>query len=346
MNAPLLSISSQLTTQLMLLRNVQGSEENWVEGEAIINNRALYCGKVFATEIGCILLLTAATIETVAYSTFLVLSFPLRLCTKRISNLSLTNRISSSAFTIYWNLGNLLVFNFLYSNLHTHESFVRHSLDNSERGDLLKCCLHICRIAIICFALFYRTPVGMNCNFFDQSYTRPQDSLFIYDTLVGSGYRRFVNRNSLNFLENRARILLDFGQGVGESIRLGSEFFRDEILNRIATESRQLVIDNDPEIYPFVTTRAIYVCLFTPLRNQPIPTFFKAETQIAIAEMRELFNEASGTDLRGLMLNHTEFNNDNQSQLLRRLKNIAYREIQGGIFVTRCWQNGCRDYLQ
>ncbi len=168
---PTRCLSSYLTTELLVYRNPQGSEENWFHGGDHIDNIAHYYGKVITTEIGMALLCITATVETVAYGILLAGIFPLFLISLPIRHLSkwpsecmdhcytkITPLIKSSGFTIYWNLGNLMIFNFSCTNVFTDESLARYSMDHWPRGNAYKIALEIMYISLLILSIFTKSP--------------------------------------------------------------------------------------------------------------------------------------------------------------------------------------------
>lgn len=339
--SPIRCISSHLTSRVALCRNLQGREENWVNDRNIVFNRVSYLGKVVTAEVGSILLCMTSTIEACAYLLFVGLSLIFVPCTWRPLN-HCFKLLSSASFTAYWNLGNALVFNLCYSNLHTHESFARHSLEHSERGSLLACVIKTLYVALFCLAIFMRIQPPQPITNLPRDFTRPEDAVFIYDTLHGRTYRNQLSRGQVNDLERRAGRLVNYAIDVGNTIRDGTKFFKDHILTPISAASKQMVIDCDPEIYSFVMTRAIYLYTHGRFRNAPIPKYFKLQTQSAIADVRAQTPANAKNDLEEVMLDHAKFD-QTQNVALNRLKGIASKEMQGGIFATSCWQGAVRD---
>lgn len=131
------SISSHLMTPLLSVRNPGGKEKNWYPNEGRIRGSYDQCGRKVFAAVGLALIVMTATVESVAYGALSLISLaftPLSLKPKKLC-FSLLN---SSAFTLGWALSNLFVGNFLYSNLHTEEFFVRMNLSldsNADRRD-------------------------------------------------------------------------------------------------------------------------------------------------------------------------------------------------------------------
>ena len=338
-------LSSYVTGGLMAIRNPQGTEENWIHDEGRIDNYVTHVTKVVTTEIAVALLLITSVVETVAYGVLGVGSLLLLPFSSKPSNY-LFNLVSSGAFTIYWNYGNLFVFNFGYANCVTHESFARYSIDHWQRGQVLKVVAAIALLALeilsICSGNYHH--VGNRSITqapFDWTMTRDEDSLYIADWARD-------RRIALPHQPQPARPGLAYeiarhGGEVNNTIDQGAAFIRDYILQRgqIDEATRQLVLEFDADIYVFVLTRSVYLYVFGPKRNEPVPAFFKEETQQAMSALRNRYAPYQGADLEPLMRGNEAFQrgleNGATMVILNDVKAAAHRELQGSIFLTRCW---------
>lgn len=339
MSDPIRCISSRLTTQLMLFRNPQGSEQNWVNER--IDNRVIYYGKVITTEIGACLLCVTASVECVAYGILAIVSIAALPCTKKPLDFFM-DRVSSSGFTIYWNLGTVLVFNAFYINLNTHESFARHSLDTSERGNLFRLAFKTCKVVILCVLILNRIPVSLTSfdEIINSRYTRWQDVLYIARwSAQFPGAIRALGHTT------RAYSIANFGVQTNRNIEEGTKIFREYILaeGQIHADSRDLVLECDPEVYHFVLTRVVYLYAFGILRSQPVPNFLTPQTNLKITALRNDYQEGRGISLQQLIFDHTlpiETLSQDDKLLFNELRNIASGELRG-IFVKKCWQDAC-----
>ena len=164
---PTRCLSSHLTTELLTFRNPHGGEENWLNGNQPIETDIIFMARVFTTEIGVALLCVTATVESVAYLILMVggglamvLSLPLSYIDERPFRLCQTfaersrDLIKSSGFTVFWNFGNMLVFNIFYTNVFTQEAFARYSIDHEPRGQVYKLILMVMELALRIIALF------------------------------------------------------------------------------------------------------------------------------------------------------------------------------------------------
>lgn len=145
----------------------------------------------------------------------------------------------------------------------------------------------------------------------------------------------------------------DHAQDEREGLNEGIAFFNKFILapGQIDEETRKKVIENDPEVYIFVITRALYLYIFGEERNAKTPSFFKNETRNFIRKLRNEFKteeqrQEKAKILAPLMNNFKSFetlqNIENQ-ELFNRLRNMAYNEfrIDNALFITQCWGAAC-----
>lgn len=117
--------SSQLMTSLLAWRNPQGSEENWILRPQNIENRWEHRGKVISAEVGLGLLIITSAVETVAYSALTLISLVSYPVTDRPCKF-FAKLLQSSSFTIVWGLSDAILYNPLFVNVMTHESFARY----------------------------------------------------------------------------------------------------------------------------------------------------------------------------------------------------------------------------
>ena len=136
------------------------------------------------------------------------------------------------------------------------------------------------------------------------------------------------------------------------SIREGARFFKDFLLgnDQIDAESRNSILEMDPDIFHFALTRAIYIYVFGPKRGDAPPSFFKPLTTYHIHHLRHQYTEDQGEELIDKINNHEEFQiemeNNESREILNSLKIAASSELQGSVFSTRCWQVACEEYAQ
>lgn len=323
------------------MRNEHGGEENWLLTASVNSRRVVHWGKIVAAEVAFSLLAVTAAIETFAYGILFIGSLPVSLySTKPLT--CCVQMISTSGFTLFWNAGNALLFNPLYSNIHTHESFARLEMDHGVRGELLKSILTVTVTAFQILSIFaggLRIQASGLTRMLNDPCMRTEDRLYIVDWYL----QLIQNHRELRRLDPRAFRIVSAGSEINEQIAEGVTFFRDHILasGKIDAASREMVLQSDPEIYHFVLARAIYLYAFGALRREPIPSFFSASTQIGIVELRE----KKGAFLESCVTDHRNFEvgpqNGEHSEQFNRLKGVAYGEMQG-IFIIRCWQLACR----
>jgi hypothetical protein len=352
---PVRCLSSHFTTELLKFRNPQGSEENWFHGGDRIDNQTIYMGKVIATEFGVALLCLTATVEAVAYGILLCASLPLFVVTSRPIHFFFP-LFQSSSFTIYWNLGNFLTFNLFCTNVFTHESLARYSMDHWPRGTAFKLALVMVDLALLTLSVVYRLryEVFHQHDFFHKPSLRPQDILFLVDWARRHRIDVRLNADEIALANPQIHQLATFIGEVNHSIDAGTQFFKEFILspNQLDDATKQQVLECEPDAYHFVLTRTIYIYVFGAKKDAPLPSFLKVETRESIQTLRERFvmerrNRNLIRHLEPLMQNLTSFNTEQNNHQIKSifndLKGAAHGELQNSLFITKCWQKACNE---
>ena len=354
MISPVRCLSSHLTTPLMeKFRNEQGGEENWINHEQRKNNIALYCGKVVVTEIAVSLLCVVAAIETIAYFILLLPCLMVYPISSRPTNFCLS-LLSSSAFTCFWNFGNTLVFNPVYTNLSTHESFARFSIDNSPRGNVYQVALKVLGFALEILGLIIgvHNNSGGGPNLFEHGFTRNEDSAYIAEWArrhfphglhaQGENLSAAGNLQPQRVDNTRAYVLAQRGLEVSRKIDEGTTFFNQYFLEdeSVHDVTKEAIRDCDPDVFEFVLARAIYLYAFHEQLKTTTPSFFSEETCAKIKEVQAGNYSSQLVDsFREYVQNKEKFaappEDHQQKQLFNRLKGIAYGELRG-LFVKNC----------
>lgn len=120
-------ISSHMMSGLLVWRNPQGKEENWLKNRRDaqrIEKPLTHFGKVVVTEIGLGILTTVALVEIFAYEVLGLLSLVLYPVTDRPC-IFFATLLPSCAFTVFWGIGNLFIFNPFFINVLTREDYAR-----------------------------------------------------------------------------------------------------------------------------------------------------------------------------------------------------------------------------
>jgi hypothetical protein len=346
---PVRSFSSMLTTKVLQFRNPQGREENWLSGEERIHNYFIHAGKVVTTEVAVAVLAVVAVIETVAYGVLVIGSLSIRAHDATYYN-RFSSLFSSAGFTVLWNFGNLIIFNPLCTNIATEEPFARYTIDYWPRGEAFKTVLKL--IGAVTYALATRNTFNSyNYNresIFSGPYLRDEDRLYIINwfqehRMPAPQFQRASPVRPAAFVHP----VSGYRQEAERIVNEGSEFFKEYILaeGKTAAASKQLIREFDPDVFTFVVTKAVYEYVFGALRDAGAPRFFKAQTQQDIISLRQKYVAEQGRALQPYMFNHTHFEEAANDRALRTifndLRNIASRELQGGIFATKCWQKAC-----
>lgn len=279
---PTRCISSQLTTRLLTFRNPQGREENWILGNESRGYLPAFVGKVITTEIGTALLCVTASVESVAYLILIVGSFPLKLVSDRPLNFS-AKLLSSSSFTLVWNLGNITVFNFFCVNAFTHESFARFSIDHWDRGQAFRAVMEISFMVLLFFANHSHSSSYHSSSypsFLHAKCVRDEDRFYIAFWARTRGVRlidpdlQSANRSIDRSLTQAAR---EYAEQTNRIIDKGAAFFKECILEpgQITQASRDLVLEVDAEVIHFVLTRCIYLYVFGSKKRELVLPFLK-----------------------------------------------------------------------
>jgi hypothetical protein len=132
-----------------------------------------------------------------------------------------------------------------------------------------------------------------------------------------------------------------------ETIEAGVRFFKERILAQgmLSENTRQLVLENDSEVYVLVLSKAVYEYLFGVKQKEGVPQFFKHEARQAILTLRSKYLPHSEARFKEVLFDLEEFEKAAEAEgtknLLNELRQIAYIELQGGFFATDCWQRAC-----
>lgn len=177
--------------------------------------------------------------------------------------------------------------------------------------------------------------------------------------LKSSGFTVFWNIG--NFLDNpfhqrvftQESIVRSFFSQRKDPIE-GVPFFNTYMLaeGQMEKAAKDLIIECDPEIFPFVLTRTIYLFVFGDLREAPLPYFFSISTSTRILLLREKYSELQDENiqtqiaqLEQLMRDHSLFNEEENNTILTELKRVGGGELRGGL-VTVYWGEAIRPISQ
>lgn len=261
--------------------------------------------------------------------------------------------LSSSAFTIYWNLGNLITFNLYCTNVFTEESLARYSCDHWPRGEVFNIALQTLNIAMMILSIIHDFKYEPHPENFDEPSLRPEDILYIAEWTTNHHLIVPFNDVEIDLINPQINSLLGFIDVVNNSIDEGAAFFKEFILDsgQIDEDTKTQVLEFDPETYIFVLTRSIYICIFGPKGNERIPSFFKLQTRQLIENLRKKYGiDLVKTALEPLMQNLLSFNADQDDvgtrAVLNSLKKVAQGELQNSLFTTKCWQKACQEFDQ
>lgn len=342
-------ISSYLTTQIAEFRNPQKNEANWLFQKEKIENYWVHSGKVVTAQIATIILCVTATVETVAYTVFAAASLVTLPFTSKYLKGSYCY-LSSSGFTIFWNLGNLIVFNPFCTNITTHESFARFSMDHMSRGQVFKWVIVISDLAFNILCLITKTKSAKEFNShsllkdLNKPFLRLEDRLFMVDWLIvvrekGRKEGRAIPTTIENLLLQNIRKQAEKDLTV---IDEGMAFLLNYFLSSedVDNTTKNLIKDGDPNVYHYILTRAVFLYVCGERRYHLMPPFFKDQTWMAIEQLRNKYSRdfVSSKELSPLMKSLKSFSqpNENIRITLNAFKIAATNELQGGILITRC----------
>lgn len=348
MALPTLCLSSKLTTYVAEFRNPQVREENWLCQPEHIENYWIHSGKVITAEASFALLCVTSTVETVAFGILTTLSLPLYLYNSDYLDTSY-KYLCSSSFTLFWNVGNVLVFNPFCINITTHESFARFSMDHMTRGSVYKTIITVFEIAMLVFTKgTYRSNRLLSQQIFDTPFLRIEDRLFMVHWLEGIRSNNIPSVINDLLLRN---IAIQANRDIA-AIGSGELFLRHYILESkgnfaVSGDTIKNIKDGDPNVYHFIASRAVFIYVFGEKKTDPIPNFFANQTIINIQRLRIKYSKqpelskAIHSKLYLEMISFPYFNKSTSTEL-NEIKIAAARELQGAMLTSKCLQNALK----
>lgn len=347
-----LCLSSRLTSELLTARNPQGKEAGWVDRAEDRGNLVLFLGRVVTAELGCAVLLATATVETFVYGTLGLVS----LCFYWVNSepaRKLGKLASSSAFTILWNIGNVIVFNPGCINCVTHESFARYSMDHWTRGEVLKLVVLAAECFLNIFSRHRYHGLPLTALIMRIKYTRLEDSLHIADWAQrhrGAPDLAEDQRQTPAVIANaQLRLLQEHGRTMNAQIAAGKEFIETHILaeGKVDAPTRNAINAMEPAALLFLLSRAVYLYSFGELKEEVIPDFFAEKTQVEIRKLRDRPLSPAVTNLDAFMGGMDAYNRgpsrDDQLALFTQIRGIGYADQQEGLLIGRCLQRALEE---
>ncbi len=361
LSTPTTCFSSQLTTQLMLFRNPHGSEENWVLQEEQPYDRHLLIGRAVVAEIGSALLVVVSLVEGIACGVLLLPAACTLPWTKRPCHL-LLKLLESSHFTVSWNVCNCFGFNLRLVNICTNESFARHAVDTSPYAAIAKTSFKAFGGLIAIASIFagIRIPTGEVVDSLsktlDQKYFREEHRGQIALLMSGlpEGIGETFDVQPATLIGRLRNLTADIDKEVNE----GVEFIKTHFLadGQLTPDTKDMMEENDPDIFSFLAARAVYLYAFGPLKEEPIPSFFQASTQTGITRLRPIPNQETTPEeklnaldqekkLEEAMKDVALFQQEHEDikAILNGIKGIGYGEHQGGLLFSSCWLKAIRE---
>jgi hypothetical protein len=357
--APTVCLSSYCTSSLLAWRNPSGLEDNWVErDDQPIPNYWLHCGKLITTEIGTALLCLTSLVETTAYFALTVCGIPLG-CVSWKPLEKMHALFSSSSFTVWWNFGNVIVFNPIYKNVMTQESFARFATDHWPCGHVFRR-ISLAVGIVLCFFAHSVYPYLLAHDHVNSM--RAEDKIYIWNwfrthdmsppLMIGEGEEPTLDE--INDIISRMR---DNALQTQVQVAPGIKFIEDEILAKVDATTRDEIFGYHEETLIFGIAKSIYIYAFGEKHNESIPTFFKSETIERITQLRAQFTQEQGAALSQRLESLANFKEEekqpqteeekNLHLIFIRIREIAYKESQGtGIFMQACWPRACQEYAE
>lgn len=307
-------ISGHALSALLAWRNPHGTEENWYF------NPAQEQGSIFTSNFNLVMrgfiiptakVLTAEVgiaVLAVAATTEMVAWGSLTLVSSLFYFYSsqpckmFYKTFQSSCFTTVWAAADAVYFNLLYQNVITNESIAR---------------------------FYVKESIGLPFVYREED--RFELSIWQHNSRVQSN----GHHPMLNSVTREA-------ESLRETILKGSDFLTQEVLKDASENTRTLCRDSDWEIYPFILTRAVAIYAIGDKRNEPVPHFFREDTQEAIQMIRvDMPDGALTQDLMHILRSPEDFNagtqNPDAQRALTRLRTTGSLELQDSIFMKRCW---------
>lgn len=346
-------ISSRLTTELLLLRNPQGSENDWFFSEnQSRGSLILFCGRVITTELGAALLCITASVESAVYVVFSIGSTPLLLFTEAPWDYS-TELLASSSFTLMWNVGNLLVFNPFQINTLTQEPLARFAIDHLPIGKIFKVVFRVI-VESVDILLIGQRPFDMRSLNFESAspIVRILDNglLRIEDYLYVESWMEATDPHLANPVHRNYRELVlqmrNSAQFIKEKVKAGMAFFKQNILEsaEIASNVKKQVIEMDAEVIHFVLTRCVYAYVFGANKAEKLPQFFHIKTQLEIANLRQKHSSIPSPNFADALSIPSYFMDnivpEESRAIFTELKVAASRSLQDPLFF-QCWSKAC-----
>lgn len=294
--------SSHLMTGLLVWRNPQGSEENWMFRAQGVENRWKHAGRVICSEIALVLLTITSAVETVAYSALAIASLTLYPLSNKPCAF-FAKLLQSSSFTIIWGLADAIFFNPLHVNVMTQESYARHIAEMSNPT------------SIVMFRLDDRQYLAALQQRHGQE-TVPNSETgpilakeLVVNRLINQGADFILQEVLANASDETIDLFRDMDPSIFLFILTKAVFIytagakkNDEVPNFFKPENKKLILD---------------------LR-------------------KVVNNEETIQEIERLVTSPTEFETEPQSEpaksVFSRLRQIASGELQNSVFTAKCFQ--------
>ncbi|MBS0647876.1 MAG: hypothetical protein JSS10_01470 [Verrucomicrobia bacterium] len=261
--------------------------------------------KVSICQIGFSAVAVTAAVESIAYGALSLLALTVYRLTDRPFEYTVS-LLQSSSFTTLWAVADL-IFNWFFPNLLTHESLAR------AWGQMLN-------------------PTSIRIR-------RLQDQLYVadFEARIRAAVHGGIHDPILQGLARQ-------GADVNQVIQEGAAFITEHLINGADSETLEKFKIREPDILPFIVTKAFYIYIFGSKNSEQIAQFFKNETQALILEMRSKYtlSDEVKQELTNTMKDLASFEKGVVSKeaqtVFNEVRKVAMKELQGlSMFVSHCW---------
>lgn len=321
---PVTCFSSQLMTELSVWRNLQGKDENWMYLPQNANDNSLNRKiTVAAAEMGYALLAVIAVVESAVYF------FMFAACMRAGNDQLLSyfwKKLDSSEFTFLWAISSLSR-NLFNQNIMTKEWMERFNFVDFRRLD-------------DCYETFI-----WHLNLYNDRRNIPYSAVnatslyHITRMLANLTQSLFQNVTFLSFDGMQDHVT----QEKQRYIEQGAQFLSEHIFSGLQPDALQAAKEGDPGIFLYTLSKSIHMYGAGSKRNEALPGFFQPQTIEGLRNFRSnVLEEAVVHELENALSSLSAFEKgpeDPQAkQAFDELRAIASKEMQGGFFVSQCFQ--------
>lgn len=317
------SFSAYLTSALVLWRNPNGEEKNWLNTEPTNYDLSSFFKRVITTEILSVALIVFNVVETL-----LIASITFGPCFQERNLEKYLTKVQETAFASFWNL-EILFFNPFCKNLVTNESFFRYSLHKfpsvSTTNKVMGMVGCICFLAASFFSgtwfvffsrltlafclrklsttVFLRKNDITYLNKWSKKHQRPplllrEDTSLPKQVLAILKKKQKSNKVNAPIKWPKDQILLNKMRAIKTRIGpardiskdtklMGDTFLVDHILNKISDPKTHFyIVESDSRAFPYLMTLIIYTFVLGSMKEEA-PDLLMESTRSSIFELRQ-----------------------------------------------------------